>query len=597
MSKDTLLGLPETRLGFVPGLGGTQRLPRLIGVKNALDIILSAEPINVNRALEMNLIDKIVSPEDLELEMEKMACQLMLEAKLEAVDVEYEKQFASGLESRDQMALKTARRSMRMITKGNYPALLEAIDVIESGLNSGLKAGLIEEAKTFARLAVSEVSRNLVFLFFNSELIRQSALGGAEKEHLIPVKTIGIIGGGMMGMSLAKYLAQGGFRILFRSFDKSRTAQAYENIRSDLDKGAARRPEESNGAEKANDIHICAVTDDQDFSDADIIIEAIEENLSAKVSLLRDLKNIVKEDCLLATITSSLSVTDIACELKPQISFMGAHFFHPVEKMPLVEIAMPNTDYIAKNELETNYRRANAKLMHFVAQLGKTPLSVKDSTCFLVNRLLAVYLLEAARLAQANVPLSWIDKAAVDFGMPIGPLTLLDEIGTDIALLVADALTKQYPERIVLPSVLRKVEALGMKGKRFGNGIYMWDSNGKRLGINPGLIEQIGLKDSEINLDENESARISASLILPMIDEAAQCLEEKVVRRAREVDIGCVLGLGFPAFRGGILKYGDSIGLNQVVKQLDEIYAQSEPKRKTSNMLTSLVEKNSKFYS
>jgi len=595
-SKHTVLGLPETKLGFVPGLGGTQRLPRLIGVKNALDLILSAETISASRALEIQLVDQVVSPESLETEMERIAIRLLSEASLESVDTAYGKQYVF-LDKPEQMALKTARRSMRMITKGNYPALLQVIDVIEKGLMAGLKVGLMEEAKTFAQLAVTEVSRNLVFLFFNTELVRQSALAAVEKEHVTPVKTIGIIGGGMMGTGLAKYLAEKGFKILFRSFNKDRSERAFASIKDELDKNVARKAETGGESiSKENEIDIKVVFEDQMFSQADLVIEATEENISTKINLFKHLEGIIRNDCLLATITSSLSVTHLASQLKSGASVIGAHFFHPVDKMPLVEIALPMTDYIAEHKLEQSYRQSNAKLLHFIAELGKTPLSVKDSTCFLVNRLLASYLLEAARLAEAGVPLSWIDKVATDFGMPLGALALLDEIGIDVALLVADALAKQFPERIVLPTVLRKVATLGMKGKRFGCGIYMWDANGKRLGINPRLIEEIGLKDSENTPDEAESAKISAALILPMVDEAAHCLQEKVVRRAREVDIGCVLGLGFPAFRGGILKYADSVGLPNVVSELTEIYSRTEPHRSISKMLSELGQNNGKFY-
>ena len=521
----------------------------------------------------------------------------MLDPCPDSVDNCYDKQYAI-LDARDEMALKTARRSMRMITRGNYPAQLQVIDVVETGLKSGL-GRLAEEAKTFAQLAVSNTSRNLVFLFFNAELVRQSALAAAEKENVTPIKTIGIIGGGMMGAGLAKYLAEKGFRILFRSFNKERTEQAFAGIKEELQKSASRKTDsglESSGNQE-NDLDIKAVFDDQEFSRADMILEATVENLATKAMLFKQLAPLVGPDCLLATITSSLSVTDIVSESKTGISVIGAHFFQPVDKMPLVEIALPATSYITQNQREENYRQANAKLLHFLAEIGKTPLSVKDSPCFLVNRLLATYLLEAARLSEAGVPLSWIDKAAVDFGMPLGPLTLLDEIGVDLALLVANTLAAKFPDRAVLPAVLKKVATLGMKGKRFGCGVYLWDANGKRLGINPRLIEEIGLKESENSIDEIESTNISRALILPMIDEAAHCLEEKVVRRAREVDIASVLGLGFPAFRGGILKYADSLGIQQVVEKLNEIYAQSKTQRKVSNMLSELALNNGKFYS
>ncbi len=596
-SPSTTIGLPETKLGFVPGLGGTQRLPRLIGLKNALDIILSAEPISANRAFEIKLVDKLVDQTNLETEMENMARQLMLESKFESVDSYYSKRIPV-LESADETVLKTARRSMRMITRGKYPALVRVIDVIETGLKEGLEKGLIGEANTFAELAVSDVSRNLVFLFFNSELVRQSALGAAEKENVSPIKTVGVVGGGMMGKGLAKYLVEKGYKILFRCANKTRTEQALADIKEDLQKSVDRHADNksTNGSPSATDFDITLVSDDKAFAQADIVIEAIEENLEVKTKLFQQLQSIIKPDCLLATITSSLSVTDLASAVQTKTPVIGAHFFYPVEKMPLVEVALPTADYISEHGVEQQYRQANAKLLSFLGDLGKTPISVKDSSGFLINRLLATYLLEAARLVEAGTPISWIDKVAIDFGMPMGPLTLLDEVGLDVAMLVAGAFAAQFPERVVLPTVLKRVEAMGMKGKRFGSGVYTWDDNGKRLGVNQRLIEEIGLKDSSEAIDENESARIAEALILPMIDEAARCIEEKVVRRAREVDIGCVLGLGFPPFRGGILKYADSLGLSTVVGKLKEIYAHSSLQRQVSNMLTELAQSNGKFY-
>jgi len=591
--KGTVLGLPETKLGFVPGLGGTQRLPRLVGVKNALDLILSAEAIDVSKALEMGLIDQIVSESDLEKEMEAAAKLLLKDSIVVSVDRQYSDRYTPN--AADETVLKTARRSMRMITRGNYPALLQVIDVVETGLKSGLVAGLEEEGKTFARLSITETSRNLVFLFFNAELIRQSALAAGEKEKTTAINTVGVIGGGMMGLSIAQLIAERGYKVLFRTHNKDRAADAFNQLQEKLQRNTARKQFNSSN-EKEDRIDLKLALEDQDFSDADVILEAIEEKLSTKIDLFQHFSQFVKPECVYATITSSLPVTTMASELGSEHAVIGTHFFHPAEKMPLVEIALPAADFIISKGQEEKYRQANAKLLQFLASLGKTPIAVKDTPCFLINRLLACYLLEAARLAESGVPLNWIDKAAIDFGMPLGPLTLLDEIGLDLALSIAKTLSQATGGRVALPSVLSKVETLGMRGKRFGCGVYQWDASGKRLGINPKLIEEIGLKESDNSLDENESIKIAATLILPMVDEAARCLEEKIVRRAREVDIASVLGLGFPAFRGGILKYADSLGLANVIQQLTDIYAQSEPKRQVSGFLHELAQTNSKFY-
>lgn len=398
-----------------------------------------------------------------------------------------------------------------------------------------------------------------------------------------------------MGLSMAQLIAEHGFKVLFRTHNKARATEAFSQLQEKLQKDTARK-QLNGGNEPEDKIDLKLAVEDHDFSQSDVILEAIEEKLSSKIDLFRHFSPFVKPDCIYATITSSLPVTGMANELDSGHAVIGTHFFHPADKMPLVEIALPAADFIAEKGLEEEYRQANAKLLQFAARLGKTPISVKEAPCFLINRLLACYLLEAARLAESGVPLNWIDKSALDFGMPLGPLTLLDEIGFDLALSIAKTLSHATNGRVVLPAVLSKVETLGMRGKRFGQGVYQWDENGKRLGVNPKLIEQIGLKESTDNLEAEESQQIAATLILPMVDEAARCLEEKIVRRAREVDIASVLGLGFPAFRGGILKYADSLGLANVVEQLNDIYAQSEPKRQVSSYLNELAQSNGKFY-
>jgi len=593
MDKRTVLGLPETKLGFVPGLGGTQRLPRLVGVKNALELILSAEPVDVNKALEIGLVDQIVSEAKLEKEMEATAKLLLKESCVVAVDKQYSDKYTPS--AADDAVLKTSRRSMRMITRGNYPALLQVIDVIEKGLKSGLVCGLEEEAKTFAQLSITETSRNLVFLFFNAELARQSALAAAEKEAIAAVQTIGVIGGGMMGLGMAQLIAEHGYKVLFRTHNKARAAEVFNQLQEKLQKNTARK--HFNAGEPEDRIDLKLALEDQEFSQADVILEAIEEKFATKIDLFKQFSQFVKPDCIYATITSSLPVTAMAKEVGDEHPVIGTHFFHPTEKMPLVEIALPTPEFISEKGLEEKYRQANAKLLQFSAKLGKTPIAVKDTPCYLINRLLACYLLGAASLAETGVPLNWIDKAAIDFGMPIGPLTLLDEIGFDLALSIAKTLSAATDGRVMLPSVLAKVETLGIRGKRFGSGVYQWDDSGKRLGINPKLIEEIGLKESAGSADEIESEKIVSNLILPMVDEAARCLEEKIVRRAREVDIASVLGLGFPAFRGGILKYADSVGIAKVVDKLNAVYNQSEPKPRISNMLIEMAQSNGKFYS
>jgi 3-hydroxyacyl-CoA dehydrogenase len=304
------------------------------------------------------------------------------------------------------------------------------------------------------------------------------------------------------------------------------------------------------------------------------------------VAVLNDVAAAVGQDCLLATNTSSLSIAKMASRLERPERFLGIHFFHPVDKMPLVEVVThPGTS-----------RQTVASATALVARLGKTPVAVADGPGFLVNRLLCCYVLEAARLAEQGVPLDWIDEAAVDFGMPMGPLALLDEVGLNVAFKVAAVLQEGLGPRYAPPAVLARVEALGLAGKRHGVGIYLWDEAGKRLAFNPRLIQDIGLSTSDDKPPPEISLELTERLILPMVDEAARCLEEKIVRKAREIDLAMVMGIGFPAFRGGLLRYADSLGIGSVRRRLEKVYEQAGGGRSVCDLIVRMEADGRRFY-
>jgi len=583
----TLLGLPEVKLGLLPGLGGTQRLPRLIGLRAALELILSGDPIPAQRAREIGLVDELAHPDDLLTRLEQLALELVAghSGKAGGGDGEWSQQ-SGGPDPKQGALFAMAERSVRIKTKGHYPAHTRVLDVMREGLTQGMAIGLEMEARAFGELSVSEVCRNLIFLFFSTEFAKQAAGALAERAEVGRVATVGVVGGGTMGATVARLMAMSGHKVLFRVGNITPAEQAMEKVRSLLQRDSQKSKDSDKELEALLE-RIVPITSNEPLADADLIVEAVSEDFGIKSGIFGKLSSVVKPDCVLATNTSALSISQLALAVKENGRFLGLHFFHPVDKMPLVEIISH----------KGTRREVLARAAGFISRLGKTPVVVADGPGFLVNRLLCVYLLEAARLAESGIPLNWIEEAAIDFGMPMGPLSLLDEVGLDIAFKVADALYKGCGERLTPPVVLEKVKAIGLVGKKTGTGIYSWDESGKRKDFDPRLTKDIGLVVSDQRPDQETLSWISERLVLPMVDEAARCLEERVVRRAREVDLSMALGIGFPPFRGGPLRYADSIGMAELRERLERIYQESGPRRHVSELLRKMESTGRRFYS
>jgi len=571
---NTQLGLPEVRLGFIPGLGGTQRLPRLIGLKVAVELILGAEPIDGQRALAVGLIDQLVHPDNLLDAAESAAVALMQSGKKPKPNKAAQEMSAEKQKSFFAMA----ERAVRIKTKGKYPAQNRVIGVIQKGLLDGLDAGLSEEAKVFSELCVTEVSRNLVFLFFTTEFVKQSALSMYEKVAAgSKIAVVGIIGGGTMGTSIAQLAALHGFKVLVKTINADRQKQVVEKIKEQVDRLEAKADHKG---------EVIAAPDFADLAKADILVEACAEDEQIKESVLLQLAEIARPDCVIATNTSSFAIGKLAEHLPQKKNFLGMHFFHPVDKMPLVELI---------GHADTN-RESIARAAGLICQLGKIPVTVKDSPSFLVNRLVSCYLGQAARLALADVPLNWVEEAAIDFGMPMGPYTLADEIGLDVAYNVAASLQKALGERMAPPTVLKQMLTIGLIGRKTGRGIYGWDASGKRLQFDPHLFDQLTCRVADEKQSEAELQALTERLILPMIDEAGRCLEERVVRRPREIDLCIVLGMGFPPFRGGLLRYADTLGAQTLINKLEKIYSGEKWDIEVSAYLRKLAAEGRGFY-
>lgn len=583
--EKTLLGLPEVRLGILPGMGGTQRLPRLIGLQAALELILSAEPVSAARALELGLVDRLVSADDLLVECERLALELSSDKEKGKLQERKDRSAELDANKRDKV-LAMAERSMRMRTKGHYPAPSKAVEAVRVGLQRGVQAGLEHEAAAFAELAVTDTAKNLIALFFNTEFARSTAAVMSARMQAKPVSTLAVVGSGVMGLAIAQMAVLSGYQVIFRPTNRNPEDHPAEKLTSLIARGSGKNKLTEAELDRAMK-RIVFATEDKDLANADLVIEAVFEDEELKTQLFERLEKIVSPECTIATNTSSLSVSKLASRLAESGRFLGMHFFLPVERMPLVEVISHRA----------TKRDAIARAAQVISSLGKIPAMVNDGPGFLVNRLLCTYIFEAARLAESGVALNWLDDAAVDFGMAMGPLVVLDEVGLDVAFKVADSLNEGLGSRFAPSAVIGKSKALGLVGKKSGVGVYQYDETGKKLHVNARLINELGLHESETKPDAACAADIAERLILPMIDEAARCLQDKIVRKPREVDLAMVLGTGFPAFRGGPLKYADGLGMSKLVDRLEQIYESDGSKRTVSDLIKTMQAEGRRFYS
>ncbi len=574
-SANTIFGLPEVTLGVIPGLGGTQRLPRLIGMKPALEIIVFGQTINVDEALKLGLVDESVEPQNLMQRAEALALELCQTQKSEDKQLpKYQKRFDADKLSADESkqiagAFKTFERILKMRVSEHYPAPKLALEAVKFGFENGLEKGILREIDIFSELASSDVARNLIAFSFNKEIAVQSA--NRSLSQIGGIKELGIIGAGTMGKGIAEASLKAGINVSIKSSSQEKSQAEAERLNSKSGiKGAANT----------------AVSYDH-FSACDLIIESVYESLETKEKVLKELSGSIKSDSktIFATNTSSIPLGQLAQFVQNKENFLGLHFFNPVDRMPLVEV-IPSS--ATKPEVQK-------KVTAYLAQIGKIPILVKDCPGFLVNRLLTCILVDATRLADEGIPLDWIESACADFGLPIPPFELFDELSLDIVTSVCMYMHSSFGTRYAPPQMVARALNLGFQGKKTNAGCYIWNE-GKKGGFNPAFIEGCQLKTSQEPLDETNRKLILDRLFLPMIDEAARCLEEKVVRKAKDIDLAIIIGIGFPPFRGGLLKYADTLGIDYIVDNLNEIYEKHEPKRTVSNLLNEMKSTARGFY-
>ncbi|MDX1660655.1 MAG: 3-hydroxyacyl-CoA dehydrogenase NAD-binding domain-containing protein [Gemmatimonadota bacterium] len=578
----TKFGFPEIQLGIIPAWGGSQRAPRVAGLQDGLTLILTGNRVSARRARKMGLVDRTVPFGRLYEAAEEMA---RAAAKGEtSIEGSGSGGVASLLLEKNPLGRKVvfsqSRKKVRERTGGNYPAPFQAIDVVETGVEEGFAAGLEAEAEAVADLFSTPAARNLMGIYRAREAARKPLDEGEARS----VDRVGILGAGVMGGGIAEVAAYNDRVVRMKDIDREKVADGLAHAASVAAK-AQRKGKLSEREARHLMNRISGTVDYTGFGRVDLVIEAVVEDLEIKREVLAEVEGEVSEETVLATNTSSLRVDDLAEALRRPGAFGGLHFFNPVEKMPLVEVVRG----------EATSADALATLHGFARDLGKTPVVVRDAPGFWVNRLLMPYLNEAAHLYAEGVPIERLDAALEEFGLPMGPLALLDEIGLDVAAKVGRVLEKAFPDRMKPSPLLHRLESTGRLGKKSGLGFYRYE-DGKRKGPDESLREELGLASSGEEATVYDDRYLVGRTLYPMVDEAARALAEDVVASPEQGDLALVMGIGWPPFRGGLMRWADEVGVPRIVDRLDEWAGAVAPRFEPSDALRERARLGVGFY-
>ncbi len=548
----TALGLPEVKIGLIPGFGGTQRLPRLVGLTNSLEMILTGKSVHAKKAKKIGLADEVTYPEtllDVAVSMAKQAIGRPRPSGIRAKRPLFIKLLESTPLTR-AIICRMARRSVATETRGNYPAPPAALEAVQYGLAHGRSAGYENEARTIGGLITSRVSKNLINVFFLNEALKKDG-----QPSPLAIARTGVIGAGVMGGGIAQLFAEKGLAIRMKDITPQAVAAGFrtadEIFRKRSKKGILDPLQARDGLDR-----ITGTTDMSGFAGVDLAVEAVVENREVKKNVLREFEQAANERAIFASNTSSLSITELATASTRPGQVVGMHFFNPVEKMPLVEV-------VRGKQTSPETVAAVAALSR---RLGKLPVVVNDGPGFLVNRILMPYLGEALRMLEEGSRIEEIDHALLNFGMPMGAFILLDEIGIDIAHKVSGILRQGLGERITASPLLEKLTQQNFHGKKNGRGFYLY-LHGKRGGASPLVYNMLPKRaKNEGWIPEQE---IVERAVFLMIKEAVLCLEAGIIDRPDLLDAALVFGIGFPPFRGGLLRYAESLGAKYIVERLD----------------------------
>ena len=587
-SKKTKLGLPESQLGLLPGAGGTQRLPRLVGVQPALDMMLTGKQIAAKKALKLGLVDDVVPP--------SILLETAAELALSRVDyVPRRDSFIEHLRDKDavtefalaknpvgrKILFDQARKQLHKQTRGNYPAQDLIIDIVKAGLEGGFEAGLEAEARGFGRLLTTQEAANLMSIFFATTALKKDS--GVDDPSVKPreVKKVGMLGAGLMGAGIAYVttaIAKTPVRLKDRDAEGVMAGLRY--IRGIIDGRVKRK---ALTEQEANQLMLqtTGTTTYKGFHETDVVIEAVFEDLSLKEQMVRDIEDAGRDDVIFASNTSSIPITKIAAASRHPETVIGMHYFSPVHKMPLLEIIVTDqtADWVTATCVELGKRQ------------GKHVIVVRDGVGFYTSRVLAPMMNEAAHLVAEGVPIETIDTAMLDWGFPVGPIKLTDEVGIDVGAKVGKIMRDAFGERMNPPEGMQKLIDDERYGRKNGRGFYQYGD--KKKGVDESVYEVLGVKPTNKSITPEEIAWRCA---LQFVNESCRCFGEGILRSARDGDVGAVFGLGFPPFRGGPFRFVDQVGAKEILGRLRELEKQLGPRFSPAPVLEEIARSGQTFH-
>jgi len=578
----TALGLPEVQLGLLPGSGGTQRLPKLVGIQKALDMMLTGKQLRAKQALKIGLVTDVVPNTVLVEVAEKLILSGKVKtkpAKKTTIKSSLINRFLEETTIGRKIVFSQASKTVLSKTKGNYPSPSKIIDCVKVGVEQSPAKGYQVEANHFGELVMSPVSAELRQIFFaTTEMKKEQGVTGVAA---IPVNKVAVLGGGLMGGGIAFVTAtKANVSVRIKDIAHKGIHYALKYSFDLLNKKVKRRFMRK--SEMQNQMAmITGTTDYSGFKEIDVVIEAVFEDLSLKQSMVADIESHCKESTIFASNTSSLPIGQIAEKAARPENVIGLHYFSPVDKMPLAEIIAH--EKTSDQTISTTVALAKKQ--------GKTPIVVKDKAGFYVNRILAPYMNEAALILLDGEPVEKLDKSLVKFGFPVGPMQLLDEVGIDIGAKIGPILQAELGDRFTPPAAFDKLISDGRLGKKVKKGFYQYNGVKKKT-VDESIYALLGItKTDKISSDD-----ISARCVYMMLNEAVRCLDEGIIRNARDGDIGAIFGIGFPPFLGGPFRYIDSIGANNIVSRMSDWQVTLGERFAPCEKLLEIAEKGERFY-
>lgn len=588
-SKKTQIGLPEIKLGILPGWGGTTRLPRIAGLATALDVILAGKVVDSKRAKRMGLVDELV-PAPILLAVAKRFARGKFGTRkrsnaapdggpLRAVPAKAMEKLLEGVGR--SVVFRKARAAVLKETHGHYPAPLEALAAIEKGFGRPFPEALELEVAAAGKLVGSPEMKSLVGLFFRMEEVKKET-GVAAGVAPRAVKRIGVLGAGAMGGGIAQLAADKGWPVRMKDIRHEALALGYaQAAKIWQEKLKKRRMTKVDFASKMS--LLSGGLGWEGFATCDVTIEAVLEKLAVKQAVLKEWESVAAPEAIFASNTSTLPITEIAKAAARPERVVGMHFFNPVHKMPLVEVIFG----------EKTAPEVTATIFDLAKKMGKTPVVVKDAPGFLVNRILSPYLGEAVRLLLEGVSMEAIDKGMRAFGMPVGPIELLDDVGIDVAAKGAETLSAAWPERMPIDPAFGKLVTGSRLGRKTKKGFYRYEGD-KRVGPDPQAYADLGVA-SPGSVPISPEA-LEARLIYPMVNEAAYCLAEGIVPTPGKLDLAMIFGIGFPPFRGGLCAHADARGLAAVASALSRLASEKGPRFTPAPLLADMAKQGKTFF-